>query len=206
MGPATTKARVTRSPRSYEPLTDANLQRLRDLALERHSELAAQRPEWCDELLAACLVQGAARHRVHGDRGIKDIDILLLYPLPAGQRTNAFPFARGTVQRDFGQSEHGRELYEGADYDSPSVAKRIRTWERFAGRRVDLLARVTPPHPDGPAAAVQAWISANAGKNGSTPWHLARCPIVALWPDLGGVWWAGPSDDVAGVEKGAYVR
>ena len=197
---------MTLSQRSYEPLTDSNLLRLRDIALDRHNELAAQRPDWCAELLAACLVQGAARHRVHGDRGIKDIDVYLLYPLPAGRRANAFPYARGTTQRDFGPSEHGQELYIGPDYDKPSAAKRIPKWERFEGRRVDLLARVVPPHPDGPAGAVQAWISGNADKQRSTPWHLARCPIVALWPDLGDLRWKGPADDVAGVEKGAYER
>ncbi len=206
MGPTTGRDPVTRSPRSYEPLTDSNLQRLRDLALERHRELAHDRPDWCSELLAACLVQGAARHRVHGDRGIKDIDVYLLYPLPAGRRANAFPYARGTTQRDFGPSEHGQELYVGPDYESPSVAKRVARWQKFAGRRVDLLARVIPPHPDGPAAAVRTWIADGAHKRGSTPWHLARCPIVALWPGLGDLWWEGPVEDVAGIEKGAYDR
>lgn len=204
MGQAEREHDVTRSRRSYAALTDPEMERLSTIALDRHRELAGKRPDWCSELLAACLVQGAARHRVHGDRGIKDLDVYLLYPLAQGSRSNAFPFLRGTQHRDFGSSAHGQELYTDSDRENPSVARRIDVWEHFLGRRVDLLARAIPTHPDGAQAAVLKWIQGGADKAGQTPWHLARCPVVALWPDLGAVWWEGPADDVAGVEKGTY--
>jgi hypothetical protein len=187
--------------RSYAPLTDENLRRLATIAAERDAALRAARPDWCSRLLAACLVQGAARHFVYGDRGIKDLDVYLFYGLPTGKRANAFPYLRGTAQQDFGDSEHGRQLYTDEERTDPRLASRIPAWERYAGRRVDLLARAIPN--DTARRAVRRWLEEGLRKSGSSGWHLAQAPVVCLTPELGAVWWQGPSDDAAGRAKGA---
>ena len=190
--------------RSYEPLTDDDLRRLEAIAVARHDEMARDRPDWCSTLIAACLVQGGARHRVNGDRGIKDLDVYLFYALGPGASAGKFPFNRGTIQRDFGSSHHGQELYTDEDRLDPGLARRIPKWEQFVGRRVDLLARAIPPHSEGARAAVVDWLRTGQDKRGSTPWHLAQTPVVALRPGLGDVWWEGPAHDTAGHAKGAY--
>lgn len=189
-----------RSVRSYEPVTDADLVRLRELALERASEMRAKRPDWCSELLAACLVQGAARHRLRGDRGVKDLDVYLFFARPETETdSQSFPFNRGGIARDFGTSAHGRQLYTAADWADVRLSKRISRWEEFAGRRVDVLAR-SVERRQGAQEAVVAWLERREGSAA----FLAETPVIALEPELGAVWWTGPDDDPLGTAKGAY--
>lgn len=186
--------------RSYEPVTDADLHRLRDLALERTAEMRVKRPDWCSELLAACLVQGAARHRLRGDRGVKDLDIYLFFARPDNETDSQnFPFNRGGVARDFGASAHGRQLYTAADRGDPQLSKRVPRWDEFTGRRVDVLARAVERQPDARGAVV-AWLQRREGSAA----FLAQTPVVALEPELGAVWWTGTDDDSLGTSKGAY--
>ncbi|MBA2437844.1 MAG: hypothetical protein H0V52_05760 [Acidimicrobiia bacterium] len=200
-----------RSIRSHELLTDTDLGRLAELAAACHGRLAASRPEWTAELLAACLVQGGARHRVHGDRGIKDLDVYLFYATPGGRNAGHCPWNRSVWTEDFGPSAHGRNLYADAERAKPSIAQRLPRWEAFAGRRVDLLARAIAPHPDGPRTAVRTWLARGAARPRHrgplqampSDWHLARCPVVALEPDRGAVWWVGPGADEAFLERRA---
>lgn len=189
-----------RSARSYEPVTDEDLARLRSLALERAVEMRAKRPDWCSELLAACLVQGAARHRLRGDRGVKDLDVYLFFARPYTETDSQnFPFNRGGTDRDFGASAHGRQLYTAADRVDPGLAKRIPRWEKFTGRRVDVLARAIETRAS-PQEAVVAWLERGEGSAA----FLAPTPVIALESALGSVWWAGPDDDPLGAAKGAY--
>lgn len=188
-----------RTRRSSALVTDDDLERLRTLVLARHDELATKRPDWCSALLAACLVQGAARHRVYEDRGVKDLDAYLFYVTPPDRHPKHFPFNRGTVQRDFGPSPHGRQLY--TEEDRAELGPRLSSWERFAGRRVDLMARAIAD-AGSPRRSVTAWLE--SGGPGSSAWHLAQAPVVSLHPELGEVWWdPGPFDAPRKV-KGFY--
>lgn len=96
-----------RTRRSAESVTDADLARLAELGAEHHTRFQAAHPAWAQELLATCLAQGAAAHRVEGTRGVKDLDICLFYALPAG-RSALHPWNRHVLHVDFGPSHHGR--------------------------------------------------------------------------------------------------
>lgn len=197
-----------RSIRSFAPVIDEDLERLAAIARQVHAVRNAARPEWTRTLLAACLVQGGARHRVHGDRGVKDFDIYLFYEVPE-RSARGFPWNKNSWQYDFGPSPHGKQLYTDDDRSKPSLARRIPSWERFDGRRVDVLVRCIASSPDGPRATVRAWLErgANEARRGRpvedmpSAWHLARCPVIALEPDLGEVWWDGPVTDEPYLER-----
>ena len=201
--PRATGSPLTTSRRSFEPVTDAHLERLKDLALVRDAELRRKRPDWCSDRIAICLGQGAARHRVHGDRGVKDLDVWIFYALGPGQGSDGFPFNRANAHVDFGPSTHGVQSWSAEERSDPRLARRIRAWAHFLGRRVDIMARGIA-YESNPRDAVVAWVHAGSSRHGSSGWHLSRAPVVAIDPNLGKVWWAGPRDDEPGVEKGAY--
>lgn len=184
-------------------MTDAHLERLKDLALVRDAEVRRKRPDWCSDRIAICLGQGAARHRVHGDRGVKDLDVWIFYALGPGQGSDGFPFNRANAHVDFGPSSHGVQSWSDEEQSDPKFARRIRAWAHFAGRRVDIMARGIA-NESSPRDALVAWIHAGSLRPGSSGWHLSRAPVVAIDPNLGEVWWAGPHDDEPGLEKGAY--
>lgn len=162
--------------------------------------MAAKRPDWCSELLAACLVQGGARHRLRGDRGVKDLDVYLFFARPDTETDSQnFPFNRGGTARDFGPSAHGRQLYAAGDRADRALVKRIPRWEEFTGRRVDVLARAIERRPSAREAVV-SWLERGEGSAA----FLAKTPVIALEPELGAVWWTGPDDDPLGTAKGAY--
>lgn len=117
-----------RSLRSHEPLTDADLARLSELAGARHERLADSRPEWASELLAACLVQGGARPSSHHDRGVKDLDVYLFYATPASRSASHFPWNLPKWHEDFGTSVHDRNLYTDAERAKPYIAQRLPRW------------------------------------------------------------------------------
>ncbi len=185
--------------RSWAPITDRDMADLTAHAQRRHRELREARPDWCETLIAPCLVQGAARHRVHRDRGIKDLDVCLFYALPAG-KSKGFPFVRSVRHVDSKLVGHGRQSYTTADRSDPKQARHIARWEQFSGRRLDLLARAIPFDGDA-RSSIREWLV--TGPPGSTPWHFARVPVVLLeatYPVL----WEGPQVDEAGWETGVY--
>jgi hypothetical protein len=198
----------TRSERSHAPLTDEHLDRLAALAAADHAAFQVRYPEWAAVLLAVCLAQGGARHRLFRDRGVKDLDVYLFYALPDGRSPARFPWNKGgtTRRQDFGPSEHGRQLYTSADRADPQMRSHIPQWELYAGRRVDLMSRAIAPHPDGPRAAVRRWLQRGLTRPsaGSTPWHLSRVPMICLYPEPYATWWQGNPDDEPGREKGVY--
>jgi hypothetical protein len=70
---------VSNSPhRSFARIIPSDLARLAQIALDDFADLC-QRQEYsrryADRLRLICLCQGAARHYVHGDRGVWDFDL-----------------------------------------------------------------------------------------------------------------------------------
>lgn len=161
-------------------MTDDDLHRLAALGEAHHEHFRAAHPEWAATLLTTCVAQGGARHRVHGVKGVKDFDVWLFYAMPPGRNGGQFPWNRNTAQVDFGASAHGRP--EHTDEERANSAYDVATWERYAGRRVDLLARALPALTGGPGAAVRTWLTKGARfrpkEDGRAPsaWWLAQAP------------------------------
>lgn len=127
----------------------------------------------------------------------------IFYALRPDQGSDGFPFNRANAHVDFGPSSHGVQSWSDEERTNPKLARRIRAWAHFTGRRVDIMARGIASAASPPETVV-AWIQAGVSRPGSSGWHLSRAPVVGIDPNLGEVWWAGPHDDEPGVEKGAY--
>ncbi len=184
--------------RSLEPITDNEIAHLVELALLDGDRLP--RP-WRDNLAGVFLAQGGAQHFVDGRHGVKDLDVWSIYltDTPA-----AFPW-KGQRKRhvDFGPSPHGRNVYTPVERAHPVLGPKIRRWQTFEGRRVDLMARALPLHPDGAPGAIRKWLADAAGKKWRpppkrmpSPWWIARRPVIELWPEATTVVW-DPSVDLS---------
>jgi len=84
--------------------------------------------------------QGAARHYVHGDRGVQDFDLWGFFQeIPS----RPFPWRR-RAKHDFGPSKFGRNPDDG---------------DRFKGRRVDVIGRsIRMPENETPIESVQRYL------------------------------------------------
>ena len=169
-------AKFVRRHRSFEKIKRADLTRLAELTLDDLRSLFKRNRRsrvYADRLMLVCLCQGAARHYVHGDRGINDLDVWAFF---RRHPKYVFPYRRHGFA-DFGPSRFGRNPKDKA---------------RFTGRRVDILGRSIPVlRNEGSTAAVQRYL--RDAPRGSSPWHLARRPVVILWPGSlrGRVIWSG---------------
>jgi hypothetical protein len=149
-----------------EPITDADLARLCELAREDLAELFERRQEtgelYRERLLGIALCQGAALHYVDGRNGIKDFDVWSFF---AEHDRRPFPYRRN-VPYDFGPSKLGR---------------RPRDPSRFVGRRVDMLGRSlnVPPGTD-PVRAIRVYLRRDQT---TTARLLAAKAVVMLWPE-----------------------
>jgi len=179
-----TMSDADRTRRSYAAVTDDDLRRLAELGAEHDARFRSEHPAWATTLLTTCLAQGAAQHRVHGDKGVKDFDVWLFYAMPPGRNGGQFPWNRNTVHVDFGLSAHGRQEHTDAERANPAYD--VASWERFDGRRVDLLVRAIKTHRCGPVVAVQAWLTKGSqyrsrpDKDPPSAWWLSRAPVVDL--------------------------
>jgi hypothetical protein len=86
---------VSNSPhRSFARIIPSDLARLAQIALDDFADLC-QRQEYsrryADRLRLICLCQGAARHYVHGDRGVWDFDLWGFFEEVCG---HPFPYRR----------------------------------------------------------------------------------------------------------------
>src|SRR5262245_20372773 len=146
--------RATR--RSSQPITSHDLGRLADLAAEDAERLYERYPAWRGRCIAAALAQGAADHFAGRSGGLEDVDVWSLFVSMPGTR---FPFGgQRKMHRDFGESHHGRQTYTDEERSDPKLAAKVRRWERFAGRRVDLMMRALKCEKDAPAdEAVVQW-------------------------------------------------
>lgn len=150
--------------RSFLSISDADLERLARLATADRSDFFARHPDWrglyASRLLAIALCQGAALHYIGAPVGIQDFDVYTFYA-----KNPARPwYAKRNVHRDFGSPKFGK---------SPG-------WEKFVGRRVDLLARGIPHEPEAdPAESIRHWLGNDHSLSAKL---LAEKAIVLLWP------------------------
>ncbi len=111
--------------RSYEPLTRADLKRLREIAARDRDDLFRRKPDlgqlYSGQLIAVALCQGAALHYLDGKNGIKDFDIWSFYRAARGR---PYPYRRRGI----------------ADFGDPKFGK-TDNYPQFLGRKVDLLGR-----------------------------------------------------------------
>lgn len=163
--------------RSFAPITQADLHRLRLLAAADRADFFARHPDWAacyaDRVLLVALCQGAALHYLHGKVGVHDFDVYTFYAAHPDRR---WP-ARRRARYDFGDSAFGSAP------DQPN----------YIGRRVDMMGRSLPVAPDvDPVAAVQTYL--RSGQT-ATARFLAQKAVVALEPVawIGRVVW--PSGD-----------
>lgn len=182
-GDRSRKRPMSSSPhRSFELITQDDLARLAQIALEDLKELFRRREysrAYADRLRLICLCQGAARHYVHHDRGVQDFDLWGFFDqLPS----RPFP-PRRRGKCDFGPSRFGRNPEDGP---------------RFEGRRVDVIGRsISIPEGEAPVEAVRHYL--REGRTTSARLLSGR-PVVVVWPanSCGRVVW--PTDILADVE------
>jgi hypothetical protein len=152
---------------SLESITRADLKQLATFALDYFDDLFKRRP-WTSgrfhgrlQMLALC--QGAALHYVDGLHGVKDFDVWGLFRALADV---PFPSRGIHGRRDFGLSRFGRHP-NGPD--------------RYEGRRVDILGRsIDVRRGENAVGAVRRWLA--EGPRGSSAWHLAQRPVIAIYP------------------------
>lgn len=152
-------------PRSYEPITADDLDRLAEIAREDLTRFFDRNPHRAQHrqlYLGSALCQGAALHYLDGQNGVKDFDIYHFFA-----RKDQWPFPerrRGIV--DFGQSKFGCSQAEK---------------ELGFCRRVDLMGRsLDAEQGDDPVEAIQRWLRHSRN---STPRFLAAKAVVILEPE-----------------------
>lgn len=162
-----------RAERSSELIETHHFRKLADLAMSDLTDFFARRPRTGDlyrnRLMLLCLCQGAARHFVHRNWGVKDFDVWAFF---SEHPERPFPYRRRGKQ-DFGYSRFGA---------SPAD-------EGYRGRRVDVLGR-SIPCVDGRERAdcVREWLT--RGKTKSSR-EVAKSPVVVIHPaaDVGSIIW-----------------
>jgi hypothetical protein len=167
---------VSKSPhRSFERITDDDLSRLGQIALDDFTDLCRRRQRsrpYADRLRLIRLCQGAARHFVHGDRGVQDFDLWGFFQeIP----DHPFPWRR-RAKHDFGQSRFGRNPDDG---------------ETFEGRRVHVIGRsISMPEGKSPIESVQRYFREQRSESARL---LAERPVIVVWPakDCGRIIWNG---------------
>jgi hypothetical protein len=165
---------VSKSPhRSNARITRIDLARLTQIALDDFSNLCRRQKysrRYTDRLRLICLCQGAARHYVHGDRGVHDFDLWGFFEEVRG---HPFPYRR-RGEHDFGPSKFGRNPDNG---------------DKFEGRGVDVIGRsIRIPKNKTPIEAVQDYLGEARTKSASL---LAERPVIVVWPvkKLGRIIW-----------------
>jgi hypothetical protein len=159
--------------RSFEKINKADLAHLVARAKERLDDMLAQNETGrfysSDSALMACLCQGAARHFVHGDRGVHDWDVVFFFrPNPRWK----FP-PRWKGLADFGPSRFGTNPCE----------------PQYSGRRIDVMGRDIPAsHKQSAQESIAAYLQEGRAKS-TRCW--AKSPMIALSPGdmLGHVIW-----------------
>jgi hypothetical protein len=158
--------------RSYKRINKADLRRLRQIALLDLDSLFSRKPDllvYHNRLLAIALCQGAALHYVDKKNGVKDFDVWCFF---RAHPKRPFPYRRNQAA-DFGDPKFGK---------SPG-------WNRYVGRRVDLLGRsLVVSETQSPAKALRGYLI--AGRTASAR-ALAAKAVILLYPEaaLGSLVW-----------------
>jgi hypothetical protein len=161
--------------RSYEVLDDDDLSRLGRVAdadvnafFLRNTHLRNRR----DRLALVALAQGAAEHRLRGQRGIWDLDIIVCFA--KGPRP-PHPTRRQVLSWDWGPSKFGR-----CPFDPPA----------YSGRAVDVKYWTIPDAAD-PVEGLRKWLTQRA-KQRRDPTRradVAHEPVILIRPRFGEVVW-----------------
>lgn len=166
--------------RSFAPLTEVHLERLRIIAAEDRDRFHRARPEYRNRHLATVLAQGGGLHFVNGTNGVKDLDVWSFYSLIPGTK---WPADRRNTHADFGPSSLGKQPLVATDAPDERTRSRREKWSKFEGRRVDLLMRgLAVPRDTDPAQAIRAWLTAGARKGNGSAWFLAQKAVVLIDP------------------------
>jgi hypothetical protein len=162
--------------RSYQLITVSDLARLAELAAADRADRFARRPRWqpyADRLLCTALCQGAAKHYVDRQNGVKDFDVYSFYAEDTS--LGRFP-PRWHTTADFGPSRFGRHPDDNASY---------------TGRRIDFIGRSLKVSPD--VDPVEALIGYLTQPRTETARHLPQKGGKASAPMGSREWAARPS-------------
>ncbi len=149
--------------RSFERISEDDLQRLGELARRDREDFFQRHPQYkllADRVLAVALCQGAALHFVDSKNGVKDFDVWTFY---AEHPDVTYPPRRYTFM-DFGDAKFGTSP------DRPE----------FVGRRVDLLGRSLNVAPGTePVEALRRFLG---GRKSASATKLAEKAVVLIEP------------------------
>jgi len=174
-------ADVTMTPRSFAPLTGEHLSRLSAIAADDRERFALGRPEYIDRPVATVLAQGGALHFIDGTNGVKDLDVWSFYSLIPGTKWAA---NRRNARADFGPSSLGRQQYDLAGARHDRERRMLARFEKYHGRRVDLLMRALSVLLDtDPEVAVRTWLTEGQRTGHGSAWFLAQKAVVMIDPD-----------------------
>ena len=156
---------VPAAGRSFRRITNKDLRRLAELAVEQRAKFFERHSDWrrlySTRVLCTALCQGAALHYANGNAGINDFDVYSFYASHPERRWHA----RTRSIRDFGDPKFGRSV------DRPD----------FVGRRVDLMGRGIPANPrDNAITAVQRYLVSDRP---GTVRFLAGKAVVLIDPE-----------------------
>jgi hypothetical protein len=169
--------------RSYETLDDDDLARLGRVAdadveafFARNLHLRSRR----DRLVLVALAQGAAEHRLRGERGIWDLDLIVCF---VKKPTPPHPTRRQVLSWDWGPSKFGR-----CPFDPPE----------YTGRAVDVKYWTIPDAAD-PIEGLQEWLTRRAKQRHDPARNpdVAHEPVILIRPHFGDVVW-DPDNRAAG--------
>jgi hypothetical protein len=173
---------VTRDlARSYQPVDDVDLARLARLGEAECDSFFGRNPHlahWRDQLRFVALAQGGAEHYVRGDRGIWDLDLMLLFAQHPDELPKAY-LRRSPRRWDWGPSKFGR-----CPYDHPA----------YEGRAVDVMLWVIPDTAD-PLDGLVAWLTKRRATKPDAERNpdVAHEPVVLVAPDPGRLVWDPPN-------------
>ena len=164
--------------RSYEPITDSDLERLGRVADADLASFFKRNPRlrpWRARVAIVALAQGAADHRLRGGRGIWDFDVIVGFSEAA-----ELPrlFRRQVVSWDWGPSKFGRCPFDPLEY---------------TGRAVDLKYWLIPARD--PVESLRAWLTDRARRH-PNPFRepdISHEPVILIRPSLGQVVWDPPN-------------
>jgi hypothetical protein len=167
-------ARGDTAERSFEPITEDDLLRLRHLARTDRDEMFRRSEHWAKyrgRLLCVALCQGAAQHWLDGVNGVKDFDVWTVFAAVPDRYPDVALYRRRKAV-DFGPSHFGVH---------PADVSRIE------GRRVDLLSDSIKVESNVSAVpALQNWLRTERRGN---PRHLGKQAVVLFEPELGRLVW-----------------